>query len=279
MDHRRMLLLSIWYQLVRCLLGLVAVLVRRDLGKDAKLLVLRDENAVLRRQVSRVRYTPADRMWLAALSRLLPRRRWVEVFAVTPATILAWHRRLVSRKWDYTARRKPGRPPTATAIKNLVMRMARENPTWGHRRVQGELVRLGHRIAASTVWQILHDAGIDPAPRRSGPSWRQFLTAQAKAVLAVDFVPDRLLRHLRTVDLSQMRGNLTMGQPLGRQRDHQIIHPGQPPLPLTHDHRLERGLPIPRHLNLHRTSLSHQRFRRVPFREFPPLRSAGSCLP
>jgi transposase len=125
---------------------------------------------------------------LAALSRLLPRRRWREVFAVTPATILVWHRRLVSRKWDYTARRRTGRPPTATAIKKLVIRMATENPAWGHRRVQGELVRLGHRIAASTVWQILHDAGIDPAPRRSGPSWRQFLTAQAKAVLAVDFV-------------------------------------------------------------------------------------------
>ena len=85
-------------------------------------------------------------------------------------------------------RRRPGRPPTAVAIKNLVVRMAVENPTWGYRRVQGELIRLGHRIAASTVWQILHDAGIDPAPRRSGPTWRQFLTAQAQAVLAVDFV-------------------------------------------------------------------------------------------
>jgi putative transposase len=181
-------LLSILYRFLRCLLGLTAVLVRRDLSKDAELLVLRHENTVLRRQISRVRYTPADRVWLAALSRLLPRRRWMEAFPVTPATILAWHRRLVSRKWDYTARRQPGRPPTATPIKNLVIRMARENPTWGHRRVQGELIRLGHRIATSTVWQILRDAGIHPAPRRSGPSWRQFLTAQAKAVLAVDFV-------------------------------------------------------------------------------------------
>jgi putative transposase len=183
-----MLLLSILYLLVRCLLGLTMVLVRRDLGKDAELLVLRHENAVLRRQIARVRYTPADRAWLAALSRLLPRRRWAEVFSVTPATILAWHRKLVSRKWDYTTRRRPGRPPTAAAIKKLIIRMATENPRWGHRRVQGELVRLGHRIAASTVWQILHDAGLDPAPRRSDPTWRQFLTAQAKAVLAVDFV-------------------------------------------------------------------------------------------
>jgi putative transposase len=169
-------------------LGLIVVVVRRDLSKDAELLVLQHENTVLRRQVVRVHYTHADRVWLAALSRFVRRRRWVAVFSVAPATILAWHRRLVSRKWDYTARRRPGRPPTATAVKKLVIRMATENPTWGHRRVQGELVRLGHRIAASTVWQILHDAGLDPAPRRSGPTWRQFLTAQAKAVLAVDFV-------------------------------------------------------------------------------------------
>jgi transposase len=162
--------------------------VRRDLSKDAELLVLRHENTVLRRQIARVRYTPADRAWLAALSRLLPRHRWAEVFLVTPATILAWHRRLVTRKCDYTTRRRPGRPPTAAVIKKLVIRMATENPSWGHRRGQGELVHLGHRIAASTVWQILHDAGVDPAPRRSGPTWRQFLTAQAKAVLAVDFI-------------------------------------------------------------------------------------------
>jgi transposase len=183
-----MLLLSMLYRLVRCLVGLIAVLARRDLSKDTELLVLRHENAVLRRQVARVRYTLADRVWLAALSGLLPRWRWSEVFSVTPATILAWHRRLVSRSWDYTARRRPGRPPTPAAIRKLVIRMAAENPTWGHRRVQGELVRLGHRIAASTVWQILHDAGLDPAPRRLGPTWRQFLTAQAKAVLAVDFL-------------------------------------------------------------------------------------------
>jgi putative transposase len=110
------------------------------------------------------------------------------VFAVTPATLLAWHRTLVARKWDYCARRRPGRPPPAAAIGQLVVRMAKENPNWGHRRIQGELVRLGHRIASSTVWQILHAAGIDPAPRRSGPTWRQFLTQPAKGILAVDFL-------------------------------------------------------------------------------------------
>src|SRR5437868_285366 len=174
------------------------VLPRREVSKDAELLVLRHENAVLRRQVGRVRYQPADRLWLAALSRLIPRCRWGEVFAVTPATLLAWHRRLVARKWDYASRRGPGRPSTAAAIRKLVISIATENPTWGHRRVQGELVKLGHPIAASTVWQILHDAGIDPAPRRSGPTWRQFLTAQAKAVLAVDFV------HVDTVFLTRI---------------------------------------------------------------------------
>ena len=186
------------YLIVRCLLDGLMVLARRKVSKDAELLVLRHENAVLRRQISRVRYQPGDRLWLAALSRLIPRCRWGEVFAVTPATLLAWHRRLVRRKWNYTNRRRAGRPATAEAIRKLVIRMATDNPAWGHRRVQGELARLGHPIAASTVWQILHDAGIDPAPRRSGPTWKQFLTAQARGILAADFV------HVDTVLLRRL---------------------------------------------------------------------------
>jgi putative transposase len=186
------------YLIVRCLLDGLIVLARRDVSKDAELLVLRHENAVLRRQISRVRYQPGDRLWLAALSRLIPRRRWGEVFAVTPATLMAWHRRLVTRKWIYTNRRRAGRPATAAAIRKVVIRMATDNPAWGHRRVQGELARLGHPIAASTVWQILHDAGIDPAPRRSGPTWKQFLTAQACGILAADFV------HVDTVLLRRL---------------------------------------------------------------------------
>jgi putative transposase len=154
--------------------------------KNAELLVLRHENAVLRRQISRIRYQPGDRLWLAALSRLIPRCRWGEVFTMTPATLLAWHRRLLARKWDYSSRRRPGRPATAAAISKLVIRIATGNPHRGHRRVQGELVKLGHPIAASTVWQILHDAGIGPAPRRAGPTWKQCLTAQARGILAVD---------------------------------------------------------------------------------------------
>jgi transposase InsO family protein len=191
-------IISVGYLIVRCLLDGLMVLARRELSKDAELLVVRHENAVLRRQISRVRYQPSDRLWLAALSRLIPRRRWGEVFAVTPATLLAWHRRLVTRQWNYTNRRRPGRPSTAPAIRKLVIRMATDNPAWGHRRVQGELVRLGHRIAASTVWQILHAAGIDPAPRRTGPTWKQFLTAQARGILAADFV------HVDTVLLRRL---------------------------------------------------------------------------
>jgi putative transposase len=109
---------SVVYLLVRRLLGCLVVLARREVSKDAELLVLRHENAVLRRQTGRVRYQPGDRMWLAALSRLIPRRRWGEVFMVTPATLLAWHRRLAARKWDYTSRQRPGRPSTAARSGN-----------------------------------------------------------------------------------------------------------------------------------------------------------------
>jgi putative transposase len=128
-------IIPVVYLLVRCLLSCLTVLIRHEVSKDAEFLVLRHENAVLRRQIGRVRYEPGDRLWLAALSRLVPRRRWGEVFMVTPATLLGWHRRLVARKWDYTSRRRPGRPSTAAAIRKLVIRMATDNPVWGDRRV------------------------------------------------------------------------------------------------------------------------------------------------
>jgi putative transposase len=185
---------SLLYKVTRKLLSVPSVLLRSEAAKDAELLVLRHENAVLRRQLTGpVRYEPADRLWFAALSGLVNRRRWREVFPVTPGTLLAWHHRFVTRKWDHYTRRRTGRPPTRAAVKTLVLRLARENPRWGHRRIQGELARLGHRIACSTVWRILHEAGIDPAPRRTGPSWRQFLTAQAQGIIAADFL------HLDTV--------------------------------------------------------------------------------
>ncbi|MEU1784943.1 integrase core domain-containing protein [Streptomyces sparsogenes] len=176
------------------------MLLRRDPARDAELLVLRHENAVLRRQLTRpVRYGHADRLWFTALSSLIPRRRWAQVFPVTPASLLAWHRRLIALKWDYCKRRRrPGRPSTAGAVKALVLRLARENPRWGCRRIQGELVRLGHPVGSTTVWEILTAAGIDPAPRRSHPTWRDFLTAQAQAIIACDFV------HIDLVDLRRV---------------------------------------------------------------------------
>ena len=176
---------SLVYLLLRQVLQMLTQLARDDGAKDVELLVLRHQIAVLRRQVTRPKLEPADRVVLAALSRLLPRARW-PIFFVTPATLLRWHRQLIARHWTYPHAR-PGRPPIARQLRDLVLRLARENPTWGHRRIQGELVGLGHQIAASTVWQLLHQAGVDPAPRRAGPSWKQFLTAQAQTMLACDF--------------------------------------------------------------------------------------------
>jgi hypothetical protein len=128
---------------------------------------------------------PADRVLLAALSRRLPRARWAAFF-VTPATQLRWHRELVGKKWTYP-RRTPGRPPLKREIRDLVLRMAADNPIWGHRRIQGELVGLGHTVAASTVCRILRRAGVDPAPRRAEATWRQFLRAHASTMPACDF--------------------------------------------------------------------------------------------
>jgi putative transposase len=123
-------LLKIVYLLVRRVLSLAVLAFRSDLAKDAELLVLRHENAVLRRNAGRVRYEPADRMWFAALARLLPRRRWTDIFPVTPPTLLAWHRKLAAKRYDTSRRRKPGRPPTVPSITRLAVRLAQENPLW-----------------------------------------------------------------------------------------------------------------------------------------------------
>jgi hypothetical protein len=176
---------SLVYLLLRQVLQMLSQLARDDGAKDVELLVLRHQVAVLRRQVHRPDLEPADRVVLAVLSRLLPRPRW-SVFFVTPATLLRWHRELVARRWTYPHGR-PGRPPVDKQVRELVLRLAAENPSWGHRRIQGELVGLGYQVAASTVWKILHNAGVGPAPRRSGPTWKQFLTAQARTILACDF--------------------------------------------------------------------------------------------
>jgi putative transposase len=198
-------LLKVVYVLTCRILGLIVVLFRGDQAAVTEVLVLRHENAVLRRHAGRVRYEP-DRAWLAALARIVSRRRWAEVFPVTPATLLAWHRRLAAKKYDTSGRRSPGRPATTPSIKRLVLRLARENPLWGHRRIQGELLKLGIAVAPSTVWEILHAAGIDPAPRRAGPTWRQFLRIQAAGILAVDFL------HVDTVLLKRLYVLVTWNQ-------------------------------------------------------------------
>ena len=183
---------------MRWLFSLAVLVSRGDGEKNAELLVLRHENAVLRRNAGRVRYDPADRAWFAALTRFIPRRRWAEVFPVTPATLLTWHCRLAARKYDTSKRRRPGRPPTARSIARLTVRLAQENPLWGYRRIHGELTKLGLSMAPSTIYEILRAAGIDPAPRRDGPTWRQFLHAQAAGILAVDFL------HVDTVTLTRL---------------------------------------------------------------------------
>jgi len=161
------------------------LLTRRSATNNAELLVLRHEVAVLRRQVARPPMDWADRVVLAARSRMPPRPIW-RGRLVQPATLPRWHRDLVRRRWSCPHRR--GRPGVALELRALVLRLARENPTWGYRRIHGELRRLGYTIGASTVWAMLQRAGVDPAPKRSVLTWRQFLRAQAEGVLGVDLL-------------------------------------------------------------------------------------------
>lgn len=137
------------------------------------------------------------------MSRLVQNGGWPRLF-VAPETVLRWHRDLVRRRW--TVPRRCGRPPTQPAIRQLVLRMAAENPGWGYRRIHGELIGLGHQLAPSTVWLILRRAGIDPAPQRAGQSWRQFLTAQAEGILACDFAHvDTVLYVLFVIEVATRR--------------------------------------------------------------------------
>jgi putative transposase len=188
--------LQLIYLMFSKLLSWIVLHTRSDATKDIEILVLRHQLAVLQRRTPRPRTTWTDRALIAALTRLLPTPRRLGLL-VTPATILRWHRQLVARQWTTTTT-GPGRPAIPAGLRTLVLRVATENPTWGYRRIHGELAGLDYQIGASTVWTILHRAGIDPSPRRAGPTWPQFLRAQAHAILACD------LFHLDTLTLHRL---------------------------------------------------------------------------
>jgi putative transposase len=153
--------------------------------KELETLVLRHELSILRRQVGRPRFEAHDRLLLAALSRVLPRHSW-NAFLVRPETMLRWHRRLVARHWTYP-HRSPGRPPIGREVRELIVRLARENPSWGYLRIVGELRKLGLAVSATSLRNILAAAGLPPAPRRDSQSWHSFLRAHGESILACDF--------------------------------------------------------------------------------------------
>ncbi|GAA1258036.1 MULTISPECIES: integrase core domain-containing protein [Streptomyces] len=195
------MLLRLAYLGVTNAFAMLRLLPMGDAEKDKEILALRHQITVLERQLGKekVRFTPSDRAFLAALLHRLPldvlrRLRLL----VRPDTVLRWHRDLVARHHAAQSRpKRPGRPRTVSSIRALVLRLSRENPSWGYRRLHGELLVLGVKVAGSTVWEILKDAGIDPAPERSSSTWADFLRSQADALLACDF--------LETVTLSGAR--------------------------------------------------------------------------
>jgi len=196
-DDLRLVSLKLIFLIVTRAVSVLGLSRRESWWKDAEILMLRHQLAVAEREHPRAhsRLTWPDRAWLAMLAGTLPIGRLAVMrLIVTPGTILRWHHGIVRRRWARRSRQgRSGRPPTGRNVRSLVLRLARENESWGYRRIHGELAGLGVTVAPSTVWQILKDAGIDPAPRRDGPGWLQFLRSQPQGILALDFFPTDLL--------------------------------------------------------------------------------------
>jgi putative transposase len=187
--------LRLVYLAVTRIFAWLVLLARSQASKDAEILVLRQQLSVLTRTAKPLRTPWAERALVTALARLLPKQRRLGLL-ITPRTLLRWHRDLITRKWTQPS--TPGRPSKTTGLRALILRMARENDGWGYRRIHGELVGLGYKLAPSTVWQILKNAGIDPAPHRNSQSWQRFLTAQASSIIACD------LFHVDTILLKRL---------------------------------------------------------------------------
>jgi putative transposase len=205
-DDFRLVGLKLIFLIVTRAMSVLGLSRREAWWKDAEILMLRHQLAVALRERPRVhsRLTWPDRAWLAPLAGMLPADRLAAMrLIVTPATILRWHRDIVRRRWARLSRRgRSGLPPTRRNVRSVVLRLARENESWGYRRVHGELAALGITVAPSTVWQILKDAGIDPAPRRDGPGWAEFLRSQAQGILALDFFTADLLNDTKVYVLA-----------------------------------------------------------------------------
>jgi putative transposase len=178
---------SLIYSVVRLLLDVLATSHGDQAKLQAEVLALRRQIQVLERQIKRVHWTQGDRMILAALRERIPRSGWAGLL-VKPETVLGWHRALVRKKWAaYRARPRRGRPPISAECRQLILRMARENPRWGYFRIRGQLLKLGYRVAATTIRSVLLAAGVPPSGRRSQLTWKQFLTAHAETLVAADF--------------------------------------------------------------------------------------------
>jgi transposase len=245
------MLLRLPYPALTSVFAFIRLLPMSDTDKDIEILTLRHQLAVLQRQTDRPRLTPPDRAYLAALLHRLPKSKLRQLhLIVSPDTILRCHRDLLRRHHAKASRpKRAGRPPTVRSIKTLVLRLARENPSWGYRRVHGELAALGITVAPSTVWEILNANGIEPAPQRDRQTWTAFLRGQAHAILAADFFsnphPDRRTN-------VRLRRHRTRHPPRPRPRRHRPSHrgldhtTGQEPGHGSSGHRRHGEVPDPR---------------------------------